>query len=82
MSKKKRPNQASAPQRPVQLPVLHGNVFSTFISEAQSLGNEVNARREFDADVGEYLTQKGLLDEWSKWREAKRAPNAPNAPKG
>lgn len=74
MSKKKRPNQATPAQRPTALPVLHGNVFSTFVSEAQSLGNEVMARREYDADVVEYLSQKGLMDEWSKWREAKRAP--------
>lgn len=74
MSKKKRPNPSPAPQRPTQLPVLHGMCFTTFIDEARSLGSEVTARREFDADVGEYLTQKGLLEEWSQWREAKRAP--------
>ncbi len=73
MSKKKRPQTAPV-QRQTALPVLHGNVFSTFISEAQSLGNEVNPRREYDADVAEYLTQKGLMAEWAKWREAKRAP--------
>lgn len=62
----------SAP--PGALPVLHGRVFTTFIDEATSLGNEVNARREFCADVVEYLKQKSLLEEWSAWREAKRAP--------
>jgi hypothetical protein len=48
--------------------------FTTFIEEATSLGNEVTARREFCADVVEYLTQKGLLHEWGEWRNAKRAP--------
>ncbi len=71
MSRKKRPQKpaASAP-----LPVLHGNAFATFLQEAHSLGNEVVARREFDADIVEYLKQKGLLEEWGAWREQKRAP--------
>lgn len=67
MSKKKRP--VTPPVAP--LPVLHGSCFTTFIDEAKSLGNEVVARRAFDADVAEYLKQKGLLEEWANWREAK-----------
>lgn len=69
MPKKNRPNKAPAPS-----PVLHGDVFHTFISEAQSLGNEVAARRAFDMDVCEYLSQQGLADAFEVWRAAKRAP--------
>lgn len=68
MSKKKRLN----PQ-PAALPVLHGRAFTTFIEEAMSLGNEVTVRRAYDADVAEYLKQKGLLEEWDAWRKAKHA---------
>lgn len=71
MSKKKRPSNVPAPTK---LPVLHGTCFTTFIEEATSLGNEVTARRAFDADVAEYLKQKGLLEEWDAWRKAKYAP--------
>lgn len=75
MSKKKRPQMVPAPPAPpAKLPVLHGMCFSTFIEEATSISNEVTARRAFDTDVGEYLKQKGLLEEWAKWREAKHAP--------
>lgn len=72
MSKKKRPQKVSVPAGP--LPVLHGNAFVTMLDEGRMLCNEVAARREFDADVVEYLKQKGLLEEWGKWREAKRDP--------
>lgn len=75
MSKKKRSLKVVPTQgQPPRLPVLHGMCFTTFIDEARSIGNEVQARREYDTDVVEYLTQKGLLDEFGKWREAKRAP--------
>lgn len=75
MSRKKHPNPP--PVKPAgPLPVLHGNVFATFLQEAQSVGNEVVARREYDSDVAEYLTQKGLMQEWTAWREAKRASKA------
>jgi hypothetical protein len=73
MSKKKRPDKAPR-QQPVALPVTHGDCFRTFIDEATKIGNEVMARRQFDADVIEYLTQKGLMNEWSQWLDAKRAP--------
>ena len=76
MSRKKRPNSPSptppAPAGP--LPVLNGNCFATFIDEARSIGNEVAARRQFDADIMEYLKQKSLLEEWSAWYDARRAP--------
>lgn len=76
MSKKKHPNKAHQKplvQRPPP-PVLHGDVFRTFVDEARSIGNEVVARREFDLDVVEYLRSKGLFDEWCAWRAAKRGP--------
>lgn len=71
MAKKKHQKPAPAPQ-PTALPVLHGDTFRSFLDEARSIGNEVVARREYDADVVEYLTQKGQMEEWTKWREAKR----------
>lgn len=76
MSKKKRPNKAPSHPTPSSqpLPVVHGDCFRTFLDEARSIGNEVVARREFCADVVEYLQQKGLFDEWSEWRTAKRGP--------
>lgn len=50
---------------------MHGNAFHTFIAEAQSIGNEVAARRAFDADVSEYLKSKGMIADFEAWR-AKR----------
>lgn len=74
MSKKNRANKVPNMPAAARLPVIHGDCFRTFIDEASSLGNEVMARRQFDADVAEYLKQKGLLEEWGAWREAKRTP--------
>jgi hypothetical protein len=74
MSKKNRPSKAparTAQNAPVPKPVVHGDVFRTFVAEAQSIGNEVVARREYDADVVEYLKEKGLFEEWARWRAAK-----------
>ena len=68
MPKKNRPGTPPAPK-----PVMHGDAFHTFIAEAQSIGNEVAARRQFDADVGEYLRVKGLADDFSAWRTERRA---------
>jgi len=75
MSKKRRPRPA--PARTAQnaangpRPVVHGDCFRTFIAEAQSIGNEVVARREYDADVVEYLKEKGLFEDWARWLDAK-----------
>jgi hypothetical protein len=74
MSKKKRPNKVptrTAQNAAVPRPVVHGDAFRTFIAEAQSIGNEVAARREYDADVVEYLEEKGLFEDWARWREMK-----------
>ena len=73
MSKTKRPNKP-APKTPEKPSVLHGDCFRTFLSEAISIGNEVEARRVYDADVGVYLAEKGLLEEFGAWRTAKHAP--------
>lgn len=55
----------------VPRPVMHGDAFRSFITEATSIGNELDARRLFDTDVGEYLTSKKLADDFNAWREAK-----------
>lgn len=57
---------------PAPAPVLHGDAFHSFIREATSIGNEVAARRAFDAEVSEYLGAKGLADDFNAWRAAKR----------
>ncbi len=64
MPKQKRANK-------VPSPVVLGDVFRSFIAEATSVGNEVTARRAFDADVGEYLELKGLAADFNAWRAAK-----------
>lgn len=61
---------------PKKMPVLHGDAFRTFIAEATSIGNEVEARRAFDADVGEYLGAKGLREDFDTWRAAKSSARA------
>lgn len=74
MARKKRPGPP-APQKTTALPpVLHGDTFRAFLDEARSIGNECDARRKYDADVVEYLKEKGLFEEWAAWREAKHAP--------
>jgi hypothetical protein len=76
MPKKKSPKTASvlALKDVSTRTVLHGDCFRAFLDEARSIGNEVAARREYDEDVVEYLTAKGLFDEWAIWRAKKRAP--------
>jgi hypothetical protein len=71
MSKSKNKHKAIVPER---APVMQGDCFATFLREAQSIGNEVVARRAYDADVGEYLAEKGLLEDFAAWREAKPQP--------
>lgn len=79
MSKKKRPNQklaqtpAPAPN-PLLQPVLGKDVFIMFIDAAKSIGNEVVARRAFADEIGTYLAEKKLVDDFNAWRDAKRAP--------
>ena len=65
MKRKKSPNKAQ--QMPQKVPVMCGDVFATFLHEAQSLGNEVVARRKFDEDVVAFLKEKGLFAEWQAW---------------
>lgn len=75
MSKKKHPNKVQTREAVLPPPpVLHGDCFHTFITEAAQIGNEVTARREFDRDVGEYLEQKGLTADFNAYRAAKRTP--------
>jgi hypothetical protein len=69
MSKKNRP--AKAPVTKTPQPVVHGDAFRTFLAEATSLGNEVAARRAFDADVGEFLKTRGLTTDFEEWRAKK-----------
>lgn len=54
--------------------VVDGDVFRSFIAEATSLGNEVEARRAFDNDVGAYLAERGLAGDFNAWRTSKRTP--------
>jgi hypothetical protein len=73
MKRKKSPNKAPQQTPAIQpKPVMVGDVFQTFLHEAKSVGREVIARREWAADVVEFLESKELLVEWSDWRKAKR----------
>ena len=74
MARKNRP--AKKTPVPANPPVLSGNVFATFMHEAQSLGQEVEARRRHDVAVGEYLTQKGLGEDFAAWMMARNATPA------
>lgn len=60
MGAKNKPKSAPA--------VTQGNVFATFVHEAQQIGQEVVARRAFDDDVSEFLKEKGLVEEFEAWR--------------
>lgn len=74
MSKKKRPQKTAVV--PTPSPVTQGNVFATFMREAQSIGNEVEARRAFDNEVSIYLKEKSLVDDFEGWRKARSTPPA------
>lgn len=77
MSKKNRPNKAPVQNAaPAPQPVMPGNVFVAFLREATSLGNEVEARRSFDNDVGVYLAEKRLVEDFEAWRKARHTPPA------
>ena len=56
----------------VPAPVPSGNTFATLLREMLSLVHELEARRRFDAEVGEWLKEFGLVDEFEAWREKKR----------
>jgi hypothetical protein len=80
MSRKKRPNKKpaklvqpaqSTPEAPV---VRVGDVLIQLVRESDSLLQELFARRSFDADVGEYLKLKNLVDDFNAWRTARLAP--------
>lgn len=88
MSRKNRPNKNQPKKlgpQPVQMqsapPVTMGNVAVNFIREVTSWANELEGRRALDADVGEYLKEKNLVDEFNAWRTAKHAPAATTEPK-
>ena len=61
MSKKNRPNKQT-PQ-----PIVQGDCFRTFLDEARSIGNEVAARRAYDAQVDAFLTERGLVEDFKAW---------------
>ena len=65
MAKKNRSNASEK-----AAPVVHGEAFATFLKEAQSLGNEVVARRAFAGEVAAYLRAKGFVDDFEAWRKA------------
>lgn len=52
-------------------PVNQGDVLHSFIAEVVSLGNEVTARRSFDEQVGQFLAERGLTEDFEKWRAAR-----------
>lgn len=67
---KRKNSPVKSPETPQ--PVTQGNVFATFIKEAQILGNEIEARRAFDREVGVFLAERDLVPEFEKWREARK----------
>lgn len=75
MSKKKPSKKVVQVVQAPPKPVVHGNVFATFMQEAQSLGNEVAARRELQNEVAKFLAEKELAEEFEIWRK-ERAPKS------
>ena len=78
MSNKKRPETSPAatpaPVDPLMQPVLVKDVFATFLDVARSIGNEVQARRAFTEEIGVYLAEKKLVDDFNGWRTARQKP--------
>ncbi len=52
--------------------VTQGSVFATFISEGIAMTHELEARRRFGDDVGEFLRKRGLVEEFETFRAAKK----------
>lgn len=73
MSKKKPPYIVPV-VKPAAEPVVKGDCFRTFLAEAQSIGNEVAARRAFDADVSEYMAERELTSDFEAWRAKRVKP--------
>lgn len=69
----KKPSPAAAPD-PLMQPVLVKDVFAVFLDVARSIGNEVQARRAFADEVGTYLADKKLVDDFNGWRSARQKP--------
>ena len=53
--------------------VTQGSVFATFISEGIAMTHELDARRRFGDDVGEFLRSKNLVDDFETFRAAKKS---------
>lgn len=68
---KKSVNPAPAPvqEQPV---VRAGEVFIQYTREANLLLNELTQRRAFDNDIGMYLREKNLVDDFNAWRSARQ----------
>jgi hypothetical protein len=74
MSKKKRQPKTVTKTLNVPVapsPVVQGKVFATFLDEAQKIGNELNARRAMQNEIGVYLAEKGLVSDFEAWRAAR-----------
>ena len=48
--------------------VKRGEVFAAFIEEGVQVVRELSARRKFCEQAGEFLKQKGLLEEFEAFR--------------
>ncbi len=72
MKKKSAPKAAPGIQAVATPPwVTAGNVFVAFMNEATSLAHEVEARRKFQTEVGEFLAERGLIDAFTVWQKTR-----------
>jgi hypothetical protein len=61
------------------VPVNVGQVFGTLLYEMHGLSRELEARRKHDADVGDYLKERGIGDDFDAWRKAREERNTATA---
>lgn len=52
--------------------VTEGSVFATFVRESIAMTQELEARRRFGEDVGDFLRDLGLVGDFEKFRKAKK----------
>ncbi len=65
-------NEPDTSEKPEEAPVVRrGEVVATFFLEMKEMIDELGARRRFDNVFGDYLREKGLLEEFNEWRAKK-----------
>ncbi len=60
--------------------ILGGEVVATFLEEMMQLSAELRARRTFGEEVGEFLKEFGMIEDFEKWRNRRNTRENTDVP--